>query len=480
MGTSCCNRPVVLERAPTTNSSKNLVMIYSKNSDLRKNYEFISNLGSGAFGKVRLYRNKSYKDLKYAIKTLKKEGISKPLFDCLKLEVNILRGLDHPNIVKYYEAFEDDMYLHIVMEYLQGDDLFKIISLKKVNKFNEKDMSQIMRQLLKALVFIHNKNIVHRDIKPENILFSQKDDYSSLKLIDFGLATLTQRKDRKSCGSPYYMSPEIVNGRFCPKTDVWAAGVILYLMLAGQFPFEADQNADIFQNICNKKLDVSILKKNRCSPESIDLVKRLLTKELDDRPTAEEALEHIWFVRYDNSLRHASSISMDTIETLKDFSGKSMFQKEVLFFIAKITKEEEIKKLKDMFNQMDAKNTGVLTFEEIQIAFEKVGLKIPNEEMNEIWDGLDFHKDGKINYTEFLAGMISTVMSNREEKLMSAFNYFENINEEGFITYDSLIKAMKAFDLPVNQKEIKKTFDNLSKDDKKIDYETFKHIILGN
>ena len=146
----------------------------------------------------------------------------------------------------------------------------------------------------------------------------------------------------------------------------------------------------------------------------------------------------------------------------------------------KITKEEEIKKLKDMFNQMDAKNTGVLTFEEIQIAFEKVGLKIPNEEMNEIWDGLDFHKDGKINYTEFLAGMISTVMSNREEKLMSAFNYFENINEEGFITYDSLIKAMKAFDLPVNQKEIKKTFDNLSKDDKKIDYETFKHIILGN
>ena len=83
MGTSCCNRPVVLERASTTNSSKNLVMIYSKNSDLRKNYEFISNLGSGAFGKVRLYRNKSYKDLKYAIKTLKKEGISKPLFDLI-------------------------------------------------------------------------------------------------------------------------------------------------------------------------------------------------------------------------------------------------------------------------------------------------------------------------------------------------------------------------------------------------------------
>ena len=153
------------------------------------------------------------------------------MYDCIKLEVNILRRLDHPNIVKYYESFEDDVYLHIVMEYLEGDDLFTIISQRNHNKFTEKDMIKIMHQLFKALVFIHNKNIVHRDIKPENILFSQKDDYSTLKLIDFGLATTTMRKDKKSCGSPYYMSPEIINGRFCPKTDVWAAGVILFLML---------------------------------------------------------------------------------------------------------------------------------------------------------------------------------------------------------------------------------------------------------
>ena len=478
---NCCDRPVLFnEKNQQSKTSKNQVMAFSKNSDFRKTYEYLSILGSGAFAKVRLFRNIHYKNLKYAIKTLKKEGISKPLYDCIKLEVNILRRLDHPNIVKYYESFEDDVYLHIVMEYLEGDDLFTIISQRNHNKFTEKDMIKIMHQLFKALVFIHNKNIVHRDIKPENILFSQKDDYSTLKLIDFGLATTTMRKDKKSCGSPYYMSPEIINGRFCPKTDVWAAGVILFLMLTGKFPFQGNPNTgDIFDNIMKQEIPIDILKKSRCSSEAIDLVTKLLAKDDNERLSSEEALEHCWFTKYD-SIKHTSSISMETVETLRDFSNKTIFQKEVLFFIAKIAKEEEIKQLKELFNQLDENNTGVLTINEIKYVFKKVGIKLSEEEMKDIWEGLDFHKDGMINYTEFLAGMISSVMSDKEEKLQSAFNYFQNMNDEGYISYDSLIKATKAFDLPVNTKEIKKTFDNLDEKEKRINFETFKKIINGN
>ena len=110
-------------------------VIQPTNSDIRKNYEFISMLGHGAFGKVRLYRDKNYKDLLFAIKTLKKEGIPEYQFNLLKSEVSILSNLDHPNIVKYFGTFEDDYYIHILMEYLKGHDLNKIINLKKYTGF---------------------------------------------------------------------------------------------------------------------------------------------------------------------------------------------------------------------------------------------------------------------------------------------------------------------------------------------------------
>ena len=172
MGSMCSSQPLVME---TEADPKRLVTQFSKLTSLKKQFEFICQLGNGAFGKVRLYRDIYFKDMLYAIKTLKKEGIPKAQYDLLIAEVKILSELDHPNIVKYYGTFEDGLYLHIVMEYLKGDDLTKIITLKDYNDLDERDMCQIIHQLLKAVLFIHNKNIVHRDIKPENILFGKKN-----------------------------------------------------------------------------------------------------------------------------------------------------------------------------------------------------------------------------------------------------------------------------------------------------------------
>ena len=120
----------------------------NKNIDIRKNYEFISMLGNGAFGKVRLYRDRQYKDLIFVIKTLKKEGISNYEFNLLRSELDILSNLDHPNIVKYFGEFEDECYVHIDMEYLKGCDLYKVIALKNYNGFDEKNMCEIIYQLL--------------------------------------------------------------------------------------------------------------------------------------------------------------------------------------------------------------------------------------------------------------------------------------------------------------------------------------------
>lgn len=476
MGCACSNRSSFMTSDKKSGKTlKNEVDKYSKKSNLRKDFEFISNLGNGSFGKVRLFRSILSKELKYAVKTIKKENMNKVLYNCIKGEVDILRKLDHPSIVKYYETFEDQVYIHIVMEYLSGDNLSKVISLKKHNKFVEKDMSMIFRQLLKALCFIHNRNIVHRDIKPENILFSQKDDFSTLKLIDFGLATSTMAKDRKSCGSPYYMSPEIIDGKFSPKSDLWSVGVIIYMMICGKVPFGGNNMNEVLDKIQFKKFDKKLLVKAKASEEVIDLITKLLDKDPDKRPTAIEALEHPWFRKYIVPF-NGTAMSDDIIKALKDFAMKTTFQKEILFFIAKLTTDDEIKKLREIFELLDIKNTGTLTFEEIQIGLKKINHPITDQELEEIWHGLDFHQDGEINYTEFLAAMISSVKAQRDEKLLTSFKFFE-CEDEGLISYNSLTKAIEAFGLSINETEIQKTFDSFKTKDKKINFESFKKLI---
>ena len=134
MGSVCSRNPIVLNHSPSQ------INEYSRNSDIRKKYEFVSILGSGSFGKVRLYRDRKCKGMKYAIKTLVKDGVTRNVLDCLISEVAILRSLDHPNIVKYYETFEDDYYVHIVMEYLQGDDLYKVL-VQQAKELKEKKIN---------------------------------------------------------------------------------------------------------------------------------------------------------------------------------------------------------------------------------------------------------------------------------------------------------------------------------------------------
>ena len=474
----CSNKPIVIE---TEADPKHLVTKFSKLTSLKKQFEFICQLGNGAFGKVRLYRDIYYKDMLYAIKTLKKEGIPKVLYNCLIAEVKILSELDHPNIVKYYGTFEDAYYLHIVMEYLKGDNLNKIITLKDYNELDEQEMAQIIHQLLKALLFIHNKNIVHRDIKPENIVFGKKRDYSTLKLIDFGLATTTRNTKRNSCGSPYYMAPEIINGHFCKKTDIWSVGVIIYLMLTGKHPFEITKEGkeDIFDIILSKDYDVTELDKSECSEEAKDIILKTLVKDPDKRLSTEECLNHPWIRK--NITCRAGAITKKTMRILKRFSQKTPLQKELFFFIAKITREEEIKQLKEIFNQIDIKSEGMIRMSDIKAAFNSVSININDKDLNAVWKGLDFHNNNYINYTEFLAALISDYSYNDNNKLSSMFSFFTgSVEEKQIITYDILIHKAKSLNLILNEKELKESFDKLKKEGKKITFEEFKQLIDPN
>ena len=448
----------------------------TKNVDIRKNYEFISMLGNGNFGKVRLYRDKKQKDLLFAIKTLKKENLTNNYFEQIKNEVNILSNLDHPNIVKYFGVYEDECYIHILMEYLKGYDLYKIIALKKYTDFDEKDICEIIYQLLQALSFIHNQNIVHRDIKPENILFASKKDYSTLKLIDFGLSTYLN-KCKNIVGTPYYMSPEMIDGQSYPQSDIWSIGVIVYLSLTGKYPFDSADNKDLFEFIKKKQINIEPLDASECSDEAKDFIMKCLIKDYKKRMTTSECLNHAWITKFCIK-KNSNLINNETVDTLLDFAKKNALQKEIYYFIAKISSEKDLETLKNFFKQLDVDNSGTLTIDEIEKAFKEIDIGITEDEVKRIWEGLDFHQDGQINYSEFLAAMVSSFNFQKEEKLWSVFNIFkENSGNKNYITYDSLCDAAKALNLNINENEIKKCFE---KYDKEIDFETFKNLIMNS
>ena len=431
-------------------------------------------LGNGAFGKVRLYRNKNDKSLLYAIKTLKKKNIPYYEFKLIKTEVDILSELDHPNIVNYFGTFEDEFYIHIIMEYLKGDNLFKVISVKNYTGFDEQDMSNIIFQLVKALFFIHNKNIVHRDIKPENILFSDKKDFSSLKLIDFGLAT-QKKTDNKTVGTPYYMAPEMIKGKYSPKSDIWSVGIIIYLMLTDKFPFVNSKEYDVFEMIEEGKYNTQLLDDCECSEEAKDLVKKILVKDPDKRPSASDIMDHPWIKKHYKK-RDSHLINRDTLGTLKEFAKKNALQKEIYYFLAKIHNEKELLQLKQLFNDFDTDNSGNLSMVEIRKGFKHLGIEIDEKELEDIWEGLDFHKDGEVNYTEFLAAMISTYKFTKEENLWIVFNYLkENNSKNDYISIDNLINMCNSMNLPINEEEIRKNLDGYRPD--RLDFDDFKKIM---
>ena len=227
----CTSSNTINEINRNNNSFSNTAIYfdrYSKSTDFNLKYEYISTIGKGSYGIVKLYKDRKIKSMKYAIKSIKKDFFNLNSIENILKEIEILRNLDYPNIVKYFETYEDENYIHIVMEYIQGDSLYNLLKNNNNQKihFKEKEIKKIILTLLKVVSFLHKKKIVHRDLKLENILFSIPNDYSSLKLIDFGLSSnFNLKKEKFIVGTPYYMSPEMIEGIYHYKSDLWSIGI---------------------------------------------------------------------------------------------------------------------------------------------------------------------------------------------------------------------------------------------------------------
>ena len=351
-----------------------------------------------------------------------------------------------------------------------------MISNKKYIRFTEKDINEIFLFLMKAVSFLHHNGIVHRDIKPENILFSVPGKYSSLKLIDFGLSIpRNARKEKYRVGTPYYMAPEMIDGKYYYKSDMWSIAVILFIMVTGSLPFNGQTKNEVFTQITEGRYNKKKLNKQKCSKELKDLIKRGLIIDPSQRISIEEALQHDWFKLFASNTNEDVIISPDIIKALKDFQSQNILQKEVLYYLAKISSENEISKLKQAFSLIDKDNSGEIEYEEIPKIFQDLGIEASEEELKNIFDSLDFHNDGKVNYSEFIAATLSSVQFAEEERLISAFRYFD-VTDCGYLTLDSVIEALKQNNVIVNEVELAKIFKDLNNQGKKIDFNEFKRI----
>ena len=254
-------------------------------------------LGKGTFGVVKLAINTQTGE-KVAIKILSESKLPKEEKINFYREIEILKNLKHPNIIRLYSSINKEKQLYLITEYIKGIELFQYISLKK--KIEESEACLYFQQIICGLEYLHKMGIVHRDIKPENILI---DHYlKEIKIIDFGLSNkYTNNSDLLStlCGSPLYAAPEVLlgNGYKPTPVDIWSAGIVLYFMLSGKLPFQGDSNEELYQKI----IDAKIKNIEGVSKEANNLIKKLLNPNPRKRLTIEKIKIHPWFNLFNNN-----------------------------------------------------------------------------------------------------------------------------------------------------------------------------------
>jgi len=205
-------------------------------------------------------------------------------------EINNLKDLDHPNILKMYEFFEDEKRYYIVTDICKGGELFDEIVAR--GKFTEVDASMLMKQVLGCINYCHSNKIVHRDLKPENILLEQNKEFDQIKIIDFGTSLVfdENKKLDEKLGTPYYIAPEVLAKNYGAKCDIWSCGVITYITLSGIPPFNGASDQEIMKKVKSAKVSFADPVWAQVSDQAKDFITQLLTKEQDKRPSAEQAL----------------------------------------------------------------------------------------------------------------------------------------------------------------------------------------------
>ncbi|XP_004496616.1 calcium-dependent protein kinase 26 [Cicer arietinum] len=264
-------------------------------SNLKDRYILGEQLGWGQFGVIRTCSDKMTGEV-LACKSIAKDRlVTSDDMQSVKLEIEIMAKLSgHPNVVDLKAVYEEEDFVHLVMELCAGGELFHL--LEKHGRFSESEGRVLFRHLMKMVLYCHENGVVHRDLKPENILLATKSFSSPIKLADFGLATYIKPGQNLHglVGSPFYIAPEVLAGAYNQAADIWSAGVILYILLSGMPPFWGKTKSRIFEAVKAADLRFPSEPWDRISVSAKDLIRRMLCVEPSQRLTAQEVLDHYW------------------------------------------------------------------------------------------------------------------------------------------------------------------------------------------
>ena len=448
-----------------------------------KKYKVISNIGQGSYGNVYLAYN-IYTNEKVAIKKIYKT-LDVITEEEIINEIEILKKLNHPDIVKILEFYKTDQAYYIVSEYCSGGELFT----KAETHLSENQIAVIFKQILSGLSYLHSNNIVHRDLKLENILISDVEyvlitgeEYLDIKIIDFGNAKHYKKniKDSSIVGSTYYIAPETFMKKSGKESDLWSAGVILYMLIVGCPPFGGESDKQILSNVQKGVYGKNYSRWQNASNEVKDLIEKLLVSDPRKRLSAKEALEHKWFSKcqsnalYYNISKHEI---LKCIQNLLSYEINNKFEELVLAYIVhNMPKINQTKIAIQIFKLVNINGDGKLQKNELR----KVLLYFVSEEylknFDKIFSLLDSENRGYIEYSEFLRATLDRKSIVTEENLKSAFDYFDKENK-GYFDEDQ----MKIFckENKINEQLCHLIFEEIDLNKNgKVDFQVFKNIMI--
>jgi len=396
-------------------------------------------LGAGMTGSVHIATHRETKK-RFAIKSINKRKLDPAQLGELKNEVDLLRRLDHPAIVRLYEVYEQGSKMYLVMQLLLGKDLGKV-RLK-----TEREVAIVMRKIVQAIAYCHSKGICHRDIKLENFVFTSTDKLDDIIVIDFGIGkkvhsvdlipggdtakikeTKAERKRNMKtiCGTPYYMSPQVLDGRYDEKCDCWALGIMTYILIASKPPFNGKYKAELDHAIRQGMVRYP----HTMSRNARELISNLLKVNPNQRWSCAQALKSKFFEDIEKDTKD-QELERATLNRMISFQNSGKLKKLVLMVRAFNEQDAKIEKLKSTFDSLDSENTGYITCDELKAALTRHNYSI---DAKAIFESLDVNQQGRISYTEFLAAAIGDDMEDDKEVLRKLFDSMD-FTKNGKIT----------------------------------------------